>query len=209
MCRAVDEIVMVVETDAASIQASQHLASVLYEAGLGRKIAGFLLNKAMDDPSALAATGRSLFRCEYLGAIPLDIETTRRFIKGMMPEWQSLFSRHASRILSGLLPEADALKNRRILSASEFGTIGLSNPDTRFGNYVIAGLVLYVALGYVAFEFGIKGAPFHWQDVWPVLGACLGVLLSLSDQFKQVLGHLARSQQAIVEAIIRRLFIHG
>jgi flagellar biosynthesis protein FlhG len=204
VCTAAQEILVVVETDAAAIQASQHLINVLSESGNGRKVAGFILNKVMDDPSSLAKAGISLFRSECLGAVPFDIEATRSFIKGEIPQDTSLFAKHVFRITAKLFPKrASELERYTILRNEEFGTVTLKGPDYRYGALLIG---LYLALlggsivvlevqswsSYASLTFESKLEYFLFFTFG------LMSFAALSDGFKQVIGGTYRQFNQLI-----------
>jgi flagellar biosynthesis protein FlhG len=205
VCRAVDEVLMVVETDAAAIQASQYLSNRLYEFDLGHKILGFLLNKVMDDPSSLAKAGISFFRTEYIGAIPFDIETTRGFIKGELPNPRSLFSRHVAGSLLPLFGEIEAARSYRTLKPNEFGYITLRNPDSGYGSLMM-GVLLFYGLGIYFFALYVGDVIFSRNEVTGiVLASAIFGIAALSDNIKQAFGKNFREINDIFLRILRTL----
>ncbi|HEX8901199.1 AAA family ATPase [Vitreimonas sp.] len=192
VCRAVQDIVVVVETDAAAIQSSQHLVDVLSREGIAKKVAGFVLNKVMDDPTSLAHAGASFFRTNYLGAIPFDIQTTRDFIKGVLPKQTSLFSRHVSNIASKLFYEFSIPKPARdaLLEPSEFGTLTLRNPDIIRGGYIVAFALIAGTVAYVSARLNYI-IPAR-SDLTAIASITAIACLSLSESFKENVGAVVR-----------------
>lgn len=94
ICKAVDDILLVVETDTTSFQATQYLVDVLSNHDLLHKLRGFFINKVFDNPNYIARTGTSVFRTQYLSSIPFDLEATRNFLVGDVPLRNSLFGIH-------------------------------------------------------------------------------------------------------------------
>ncbi len=178
-----------VETDAAAIRSTQHLTEILSRGGYGKKIGGFILNKVMDDPSQLANAGRSLFRAEYLGAIPFDIRTIRSFIRGQLPSQYSLLSRHVFRALSKIFPDIPRLAEARVLSPSEFSTISLRNPFARQGNTVLLGLSIYLVAGYIGYNY-INHRTVSSIDAYFLAGSFFLLVFGLSDYLKEQVGRL-------------------
>lgn len=203
-CDAVDEVVLVVETDAASIQATQYLANKLYEFNLGKKIVGFLLNKVMDDPSSLANAGISFFRTEYLGAVPFDVQTTRGFIRGEMPDPHSLFFRNVAAALGPVLGVENASDKYRPLSSNEFSSITLKNPDVAFGGVLLGLLGVYGALAFFLIQYVAK-VDISTLAYTIIVGVyALLVLSSLSDSLKESLGQGLKAYRDLLQKVLIR-----
>jgi MinD-like ATPase involved in chromosome partitioning or flagellar assembly len=204
VCHAADEVLIIAETDAASIQASQYLSNKLYELGIGRKIIGFLLNKVMDDPTQLAKAGEGFFKSTFIGAIPFDLETTRGFIKGEIPSMRALFGRS---VAAALLP-AFGYPNARItyqtLAPAEFGRLFLNNPNGTYGAIILAVAALY-ASGLYAFRLFTSDVPITRDEATAVLGVAGTLLLfALSDPLKQALGSVLRGYVEFARRLTRR-----
>ncbi len=200
-CQAVDDVILIVETDAASIQATQYLSNTLYDYEIGKKITGFMLNKVMDDPSSLANAGVSFFRTEYLGAVPFDIQTTRGFIRGEMPDSKSLFFRN---VAAGLLPalgEANVSEKYRSLSPTDFNSITLKNPESVFGGALIAAIAIYSAITFALVKYVMKIDITSTGYTMIISGLITLTLLSLSDSFKQSLGRALGFYRSLIPAI--------
>jgi flagellar biosynthesis protein FlhG len=149
VCAACDDIVMVVETDATAVRASQHLSEAIRAERLGRKLLGFILNKVMDDPSSLARSANTFFETRYLGAVPFDIEATRAYVQGLLPPSNSLFSRQIFSILGRPPFSISAFAELETLAPSDFGTVTLRSPFSRLGGAVIGALALYAAAAMI------------------------------------------------------------
>lgn len=204
-CQAVDEIILVVETDAASIQASQYLSNTLYDYDLGKKIAGFVLNKVMDDPSQLATAGASFFRTEHLGSIPFDLKTTRGFIRGELPDVRSLFFRNVAASVGPLLGIDDAVDKYRPLSPKDFSNISLRNPDAGFGSMAIGLLATYGFLGYF-FAVYVANLKLTTDVVNIIVSLAFALcILALSEPLKQAVGRIVGRYRSIFQQIFHRL----
>jgi flagellar biosynthesis protein FlhG len=206
VCSICDEILVVAETDATSIQATQHLVDVLNRHDLKRKIVGFLLNKVMDDPTPLAKAATSFFRSEYLGAIPFDIDATRAYIQGELPSKNSLFSRHVQYCLSNMLLSARSYQNVRTLAPAEFSTVTLRNPETRLGGVLIGTLSVYLAIILMLVSYSIIPTDIDTIANPHLIGVVAGVycsivLLSLSESFKQKMGSIFSAYRTIIRRI--------
>lgn len=143
ICKNVDEIILVAETDATSIQSSQHLTDVLGDKNLSHKLQGFVLNKVFDDPSQLAKAGASLFRCPYLGALPFDIDAVRKYVSGELPTTDGLFYRQISYVSAKLFPEAYIDLTYYSTKQLDFSKISLRDPDERIGAVFVIILLSY------------------------------------------------------------------
>lgn len=214
VCGAVENILIVAETDAASIQATQHLSTILYSADLGQRIVGFALNKVMDDPTALAQAGRTFFKCEYLGSVPLDIETTRNFIRGEVPNKRSLFSRHVESIAHKIIDLGDITKGRT-LRPSEFGDTATRGPILRFGRFIWLFMFAYLSVVFFFFaQQNISGFNTDFErgaistKYLPVIGVW-GLLLIvglLSDRLMEAFGLSLRKIATRLLEVTRRIF---
>lgn len=137
VCRAVDTILIVAETDTTSFQATQHLVDVLTRHNLSQKLAGFVINKVFDDPSTIARAGTASFKCQYLGSIPFDLEATKRFLVGELPSRNGMFTSQVWHAAFKLLPE----KIRRP-SVPQLGFEDYRNLSIRDNNSILGGMVL-------------------------------------------------------------------
>lgn len=195
ICRAVDEVVIVVETDTTSYQATQHLVDVLYENELAHKMKGFIINKAFDDPSSIARNGTASFRTQYLGAIPFDLGATRKFLVGEFPSIESTFGNQLWVSLKKAYSEQIKSPMRRPLEFSEFREITLTNVDSQRGGLFLSSLVV---LMYMIFQLSVLTNRFEITNFFTSKG---GVLFSLSLA-------LAASVEPIRKAFGRALSIY-
>lgn len=188
VCAAVDQIVLVVETDAASIQASRHLSEIIHKGGLGKKLAGFVLNKVLDDPTSLAQAGISFFKCEVLASIPFDIDTTRRFIKGEIPDPKSLFCRHVFRMLNRLDRHLEQFYNIRVLKAAEYTSTTLRNPYSKFGGFVLTATAFYF-YALVGIYIITTKTETSTMLISTLVASIVLVFASNSEEFKNSVGY--------------------
>ena len=77
----------------------------LSENKLAHKMRGFIINKALDDPTVVARNGTSVFGAQYLSSVPFDLEATRNFLVGEVPRRFSLFGIHVWQPLYRVYPE--------------------------------------------------------------------------------------------------------
>ncbi|OQW76531.1 MAG: hypothetical protein BVN32_08915 [Proteobacteria bacterium ST_bin14] len=201
VCRMADEIIVVVETDTTSIRASQHLADILSDENIKQKVVGFVLNKVMDDPTPLAKTASALLRLDYLGAIPFDIEATRSYIQGLIPDSNTLFARHVFAILPRIFSDLEKISNIRVLDAEEFGSVTLRSPETRLGGLILLSLGLYLSVGFMWFAYldldYIGGIRFNIFQILFVISLDFILFAGLSDAIKQKLGQSYRQQYSV------------
>ena len=197
VCRAVDDIILIVEADPTSFQASQHLVDVLTDNDLAHKLRGFIINKAIEDPAAVARTAGRALRTQYLGTIPFDIEAARSFITSDLPDLNSIFGIHVRDALSRAYPKLIAPpRQSRVWKASDYNSFNVLSPDsTRAGlllslSFLIVGLVLIIAstLGVLA---GNRAAYIVSIAVMTGLG-----VIAASEPFRQILGRIFNSYSA-------------
>lgn len=219
VCELVDEIIMVAETDAASIKASQHLTDTLSDRGLSSKVAGFVLNKVMDDPRALANAGRSFFSTQFLAAVPFELETTRDFIRGLLPRPGSLFRKQVNLSLRSLLSDLVIDKYSNYMSESEFSVLSTEPPEIRTGRSFVglitaATLVFYLVylnFGDVMDIYPSVPLSVEKQIVQTVAFGILAVLAisALSATILSAIGRLVRAYLAAFDRVLEvyvRLF---
>jgi flagellar biosynthesis protein FlhG len=149
VCQEVDDIVIVAETDTTSFQATQHLVRVLSVNRLAHKLRGFIINKAIDDPSNVALRGRTAFKCKYLYSLPLDFKATRAFLVGQVPSVHSLLGTHTWQALHVLYPEMIPRPPDRPWTHKEFSEVGVTNLESLRGGLLVSGLLVMFGVLYV------------------------------------------------------------
>ena len=80
VCRQVDVILVVTETDVASVQSTKNVVDSLRSAGLDDKIGGYCINRLFARPSGYSSIFTGPFRHTAFGGIPFDLESMRRFL---------------------------------------------------------------------------------------------------------------------------------
>ncbi len=85
ICNAVDEIILIVESDTTSFQATRDMLDIFRDARVASKVTGFIVNKVFEDPANLARNGTALFRTQFLSAVPFDFDADARFLCGQTP----------------------------------------------------------------------------------------------------------------------------
>lgn len=208
VCEQADAILMVVETDAASIQASRHLSETLQDCGLHSKLVGFVLNKVMDDPIHLAQSGRTFFHTDYLGSIPFDLETIRRFIKGQAPESRSIFMAHIKHAISKLFPMRQDLQRTRVIPDSEFGTTTLRSKNSAAGSFAVFGIAqtFLITSAYFIYKFYFLTDFSNWETkilALMLLGACAMWALTTIDSIREAIGYFTTQYVRLVAKMFR------
>ena len=143
---AVDEILLIVEPDTTSFQATQHLVDVLTDAGLGKKIKGFIINKVFDNPSAVARNGSGVFGGEYLASIPFDIESMRSFLIGDIPKENTMYCTHIWHALHKAYPRLVQKPTKRELDFNEYSETSTINPSSDMGGFFISFSTLAIGI---------------------------------------------------------------
>lgn len=158
VCKAVDEIVIVAETDTTSFQATQYLVDTLYDNDLSDKLSGFMINKVFDDPSSIARAGTASFKSQYLDSIPFDLDATKSFLVGDLPKRSSMFSSQISHVLCKLYPDIIKRPHTKSLAFSDYRSLSLRDNDSLLGGMMISfislafgSVLLYDQLLYVDF----------------------------------------------------------
>jgi septum site-determining protein MinD len=91
VCQAVDDILLIAETDATSFQATQYLVQALSRNRAVLKLRGFIINKAINDPTQIALIMASSYKCKHLASIPFDLRSIKAFLVGDIPDVNSVF----------------------------------------------------------------------------------------------------------------------
>jgi septum site-determining protein MinD len=146
VCQEVDDILLVVEPDTTSFQATQHVVDTLSENDLARKIRGFIVNKVIDDPTVVARNGTSVFGAQYLSSIPFDFEATRAFLVGEVPRTKSVFGIHIWQAMYRAYPDDVPSPPGRPWDPEDFRKVGLMNIESVRGGIVVAGLILLLGI---------------------------------------------------------------
>lgn len=155
VCHAVDDVLIVAETDTTSFQATQYLVDVLSEYGLSRKVSGFLINKVFDDPSAVARAGTASFRARYLDSIPFDLDATKSFLVGDVPGMRGMFSSQVWHVLYKLMPYKIFPPAMKSLSFNDYRGLSVRDNDSLLGGVFISFICLGLASIVVYSEFGV------------------------------------------------------
>jgi septum site-determining protein MinD len=197
VCQAVDHIITVVEADPTSFQASQHLVDVLTDNDVGHKLLGFIINKAIDDPAAVASTTGVALRARYLGAIPFDVEAARSFIVSELPNPNSIFGIHVCEAVSRVYPKlVDAPPESRVWKASDYNSFNVYSPDSTRAGLALSLVVLVVGLLLVlAGSLGILTGRMPYLISISVMTALS--VFAASEPFRQLLGRMLNPHRVV------------
>jgi flagellar biosynthesis protein FlhG len=204
VCKEVDAILLVAETDAAAIRASENLVNFLtthLKSGRHGKLVGFMINKAFADPTQIATANTSYFKTQYLGSVPFDFSTTRRFIFGELPTRASVFTIHVQAIAEKLFPSLRFPSTYQTWSTADYGKLSMRDPDSVVGGRACAAvilLVLYVNLSSWIFpseRIFLFDVPYYIRDwIYPIIdiiAAIAGITGSLYD-YRRAVGKAVR-----------------
>jgi septum site-determining protein MinD len=200
VCNSVDEILIVVETDITSIQATRNLVDILHEHGSGGKISGFFVNKAFSDPSRFSRDCAAQFHARYLSSIPYDLDTAKLCSIGLLPDYDSVLTTQVAQGLSRLLPEVNvSFPIRSELRPSEFNEVRVSDMKERRGGSFAAlfMLIAMIVIGLNVYTFGIDALSYYA----PTLVVSLVGLLGSLDWSRRRIGYLL---DPIVQMVTRR-----
>lgn len=203
ICGMVDCILIVAETDTTSIQATNHLADVLSDNELSYRVGGFLINKVFDDPSTIAKTGSALFRAKFLGAIPFDIEATKCFISGNLPEDRTTFIKQVSHVahrIIGVPPIG------REWEFSDFTGMNLEDKWSTLGGFVISAIGLIISLMAITglyFERSNMniGREFFSTSILFLLSIMMLILAASTTNTRRIFGRIFDAYLSILRRI--------
>jgi flagellar biosynthesis protein FlhG len=149
VCKAVDDILLVIETDTTSFQATRYLVDILTEKELAYKIRGFVINKVFSDPSTIILRASEL-KVQYFSSIPFDFRAMRAFLVGDVPSIRSLFGIHIWEALHKAYPDSVPPPEGRPWTLKEFREVSLTNPDSLWGGIVISGIIFMLGINLIA-----------------------------------------------------------
>lgn len=204
VCEAVDDIILVVESDTTSFQATQHAVDVLSDNNLAHKIRGFFINKVFDDPTTIARSGTAVFGTQYLSAIPFDFSATRSFLVGEIPVERSLFTKHVWKGLYKAYPDQIQPPLFKTWEDQEYREVTLSNLDSTRGGAAI-GMLILISLTVTFIEYYVNGISYEGSAgllVRLLIVGVLGLLASL-EPFRRLTGSAISSYLKTFSKIIR------
>jgi septum site-determining protein MinD len=192
VCREVDDIILIVESDITSFQASQHVVETLTDLNLAHKLKGFIINKAFNDPSVIARNGIAALRCQCLGAIPFDLSAMRSFFVGEIPDEASQFTAQVWDAMRKAYPDEQIFykPSVRPWQFSEFGQTSVSSGASLFGGIVAASFILIIFISQ-ALPYGKDSlAFFQTKDFLLIFGSLIFGLLGALEPGRLLLGRL-------------------
>ena len=201
VCREVERVLVVAETDTTSFQATQHLVDVLYDNDLSEKLGGFIINKVFDDPSAMARNGTAAFKTQYLSSIPFDLEATRSFLIGEIPKLNTLFANQVWFALHKAYPDYVYEPPRRALEHSDFRGLSVRDGDSLLGGMMLS--FSSIAIGVPLLYSQILGYPLTEETFYGgVIALMLISTLSGIEHGRRAIGRIF----SIYSKIIKRGF---
>ena len=190
VCRSVDDIIMAVEADPTSFQASQHLVDVLADHDMAHKLRGFIVNKTVDDPASVASTTGVALRTRFLGAIPFDIDSARSFIVSELPYPESIFAIHLRDAISRAYPKliGPPLESQ-VWKASDYNSFNIYAPESTRAGLLLSLLVLLAGLTFML--TGLWGMPMGHDSYLAAIGTLTVIgILAASEPFRLLLGRM-------------------
>jgi CO dehydrogenase nickel-insertion accessory protein CooC1 len=190
VCDAADDIILVIEPDTTSFQASRHLVEVLSDAGLDDKLRGFIVNKAFEDPASVARNGTSMFGAQFLAGVPFDFEATRAFLVGDLPRPGSVFYTHVQEAVDRAYPNTVGRPLGRIWTAADYDVLSLPDPDTAAGGYIAAAISASAGITFIVSN--LLGSPIRPLRIGEItILAFLGIMAGI-EPLRRILGKLIR-----------------
>ena len=142
VCAAVDDVILIVEPDTTSFQASRHLVDVLADVDLAHKLRGFIINKVYSNPEAVIRNGTSDFGAQFLGAIPFDLSATRAFLVGDVPGPSSIMAVHVRETLSRAYPDIIPVPTHGIWKPRDYDMTNVFTPAASRTGVILALFLL-------------------------------------------------------------------
>jgi len=203
-CSVVDEILLVVETDTTSFQATQHLVDVLYDNDLSDKLSGFLVNKVFDDPRAIAMNGTAAFRSQYLGSIPFDLDATRSFLIGEIPRKHSSFSSQTAFAIEKLIPGCEVDSRLRKMEFLDFRGLNIRDRDSLLGGLMLSFATLSVGIPLLAIFY--KGTELSTLDTKNLALILILMLIGFSSGIEPIRKSFGRVLSVYMKIFSKILF---
>ena len=206
VCDLADDIILIVEPDTTSFQATQHVVDVLSNRNLAGKLRGFIINKVFDDPSTVANYGTSVFKCGCLAAVPFDLEATRDFLIGNIPRFDTQFGIQVWQALRKAYRDTvEAPPPGRAWTFEEFSQVSLANPESSRGGLVAASLLLIFG-AVIAMRWLENRSFFYSSDRLDLLVAVtICVLLGIMGSLEPTRRRIGRAFGMYVRAMARLL----
>jgi septum site-determining protein MinD len=182
VCGAVDDIILIVEPDTTSFQASRHLVDVLADVDLVHKLRGFIINKVYSNPEAVIRNGASDFGSQFLAAIPFDLSATRAFLVGDVPGSSSIMSLHVREALSRAYPDLVTAPRYGTWKPRDYEMTNVFTPAASRTGVMLALLLLTfgIAFGLVILSHqATESLTFLATAILSVLGAAAAALVPL------------------------------
>jgi len=205
VCSAVDDIIMIVEQDPTSFQASRYLVDTLAEVDLVHKLRGYIINKVYANPEPVRRNGTVDFASQCLAAVPVDLEAMRAFLLGQVPAPSGLFGVHIQDALSRAYPAVIRPPAARILSDSDYDKMNVFDPVASLGGVITAIVLLTVGTGFVVDLVTRQTTP-RTQAI--VVVAVLAVIGAAAAAIASTRTFIRRGAAAYV-GFLRRLFRLG
>jgi septum site-determining protein MinD len=211
VCRAVDDVLLVAETDPASFQATQYLAEIFSERDLGHKLKAFVVNRVFDDPAFLMRQGATSFRSQPLGAIPFDLTALQDFNVGKIPGRSSLYYRHVYGVAARFFHELNIPPPSGLLKGSEFTSASYFDPDSVVGGTMLSlmsvmALAVYWFNSYYGLPFVRSGSVemFHFVNSAALLAAGTFSLCAGTRPARQIAGRVIRAYLSFLQRLFGR-----
>ncbi len=189
VCKAVDNIIAVAETDTTSFQATQHLIEILYDNAVSHKVSGFYVNKVFDDPSTLLSSGTKSFKSSPLASIPFDLEAIRNFLVGKVPSLDSVYTSQVCYGLNKILKNENITPSRVLLANHQFSSFSFKDTQTSVGSTSLSTLLVSIFIILLSMEYQEHGSIIS-NDNYPMITGLFLSVLTLSDKIKKSFGQI-------------------
>jgi flagellar biosynthesis protein FlhG len=184
--KSVDEILLVLEPDYTSLQATRHLVDILAEQKLASKIRGFMLNKVISPSVITARANMQYLLIPHLSSIPLDEQAMEDFMTGEIPAPNSRFGTQVWAALHKVYPDWVPQPERKPWTSEEFPELSVMTPDSVHGGTIVAGLILILAISSALDIYSLL--PEHQKLLIIVLGLLLLGLFGSIEPTRRVIG---------------------
>jgi hypothetical protein len=179
----------VTEPDITAYQATKNVVNVLSDQGLAGRLRGFILNKVFQNPQFIRAQGTAEFGCQPLGSIAFDLDASRAFFIGDIPEDTTTFYPQVVNCCSELYPDIMGFRPYRVWSDSDFDKVSSIDIEARRGGYVVALCIALIIGVYAVLYKATRSLNTTEASILFIVTSIFGMLGTLSS-FRRAIGRV-------------------
>src|SRR5262249_52616035 len=165
----------------------------------------FFINKVFDDPSSIARNGTSAFRTQFLAAIPFDLDATRSFLIGDIPDVGTIFGRQIRNGASKALPPGFIQSIGTPLRFEDFRGLGIRDRDSSLGGLLLGFSSIGLGLVLLVFQISRIGYLSPNMYIGLLMALVLTAALGSTEPTRRLFGRIALAYLDVASKIVSRL----